>query len=72
MSTVKKNSSELFRSRPTNSPPKNSEINKLSVDLKKNCCYKNTTVIKICVFKPKTQTKVSNKSTTMQKIELIA
>ena len=48
------------------------KINKLSVDLKKKWCYKNTIVIKICVFKPKTQTKVSNKSTTMQKIELVA
>ena len=53
--------------------PTTVKINKLSVDLKtKNCCYKNTTGIKICVFKPKTQTKVSNKSTTMQKIELVA
>ena len=36
------------------------------------CSYKNTTVIKMWVFIPKIHTKISNKSITMQKFELVA
>ena len=73
MSTVK-NSSELFRSRPTHPQLKTVKKNKLSVDLKKKiiCSYKNTTVIKMWVFIPKIHTKISNKSITMQKFDLVA
>ena len=70
MSTLK-NSNNLFRSGPTHPHTHKTSIKmKLSVDFKK-ISYKNITVIKMCVFIPTTHTQISNKSTTMQKFEIV-